>query len=53
MSLIEMGKDPEKCHALGDSAQMYVKAHFDFSVIGSQYESLYTDMLANRILRTV
>jgi len=45
-SLIELANDPEKCQALGDAAQKYVAAHFDFSVVGSLYEDLYAELTA-------
>ncbi|MBI5964265.1 MAG: glycosyltransferase family 4 protein [Chloroflexi bacterium] len=45
-SLIELGNDPEKRQALGSAAQKHVTSHFDFSVVGSQYENLYTELLA-------
>lgn len=43
-SLIELANDPEKRQALGDAAQKHVASHFDFSVVGSIYESLYTEL---------
>ena len=43
-SLIELANDPEKRQALGDAAQKYVASHFDFSVVGSLYENLYTEL---------
>ena len=45
-TLIELANDPEKCQALGDAAQKYVASHFDFSVVGSLYEDLYTELIA-------
>lgn len=45
ISLIELGNDPEKRKALGDAAQKHVTSHFDFSVVGSLYENLYTELL--------
>lgn len=44
-SLIEMGNNPEKRQSLGDAARERVQAHFDFSVVGSLYEDLYTELL--------
>jgi glycosyltransferase involved in cell wall biosynthesis len=41
-----LANDPEKCQALGDAAQKYVASHFDFSVVGSLYEDLYTELIA-------
>ena len=43
-SLIELANDPEKRQALGDAAQKHVASHFDFSVVGSLYENLYTEL---------
>jgi len=45
-SLIELGNDTEKCQSLGQAAQKHVFSHFDFSVVGSLYENLYTELLA-------
>jgi glycosyltransferase involved in cell wall biosynthesis len=44
-SLIELGNDPEKCRVLGEAAQKHVLSHFDFSVVGTLYENLYTELL--------
>jgi glycosyltransferase involved in cell wall biosynthesis len=48
-SLTELGQDPEKCRALGEAAQAFVRSHFDFSVVGSRYENLYSDLVAGNV----
>jgi len=44
-SMAELGNDPEKCRVLGNAAQVHVRSHFDFSVVGSLYENLYDELL--------
>lgn len=50
-ALVKLGQDPEMRRTLGEAAVRHVRAHFDISVIGSQYESLYTELLAKETSR--
>jgi glycosyltransferase involved in cell wall biosynthesis len=49
-SLVELGNNPEMRQALGDAAQKFIFSHFDFSVVGSQYKRLYSELLSEQTL---
>ncbi len=44
-AMAELGNDPVKRKALGEAAQKRIADHFDFSVVGAQYETLYLDLI--------
>jgi glycosyltransferase involved in cell wall biosynthesis len=43
-ALAELGKDSQRRERLGEAARARVRARYDFSIVGGQYESLYREL---------
>ena len=44
-ALVQVGSDAALRHQLGEAARQRIQENYDFSIIGTRYETLYTDLL--------
>jgi glycosyltransferase involved in cell wall biosynthesis len=44
-AIVDLATDPARRKQLGEAARQRILDHYDFSVVGSKYEALYTELL--------